>query len=81
MDRANNALGYTMKNCVACCTECNQMKGKHMTHAEMEAAMDIRLPVEAKMFINQLPIWPTCLMISFIGSLLLSRSFHAKVGA
>lgn len=33
VDRVDNALGYTMSNCVACCSECNLMK-RHRSHDE-----------------------------------------------
>jgi len=56
IDRMNNELDYTWENSVPCCGECNKMKGRYMTHAEMKAAMNLRLPVERKYFINQLPL-------------------------
>lgn len=33
IDRVNNDLGYTLENCVTCCTDCNIMKGS-MTQTE-----------------------------------------------
>lgn len=28
IDRVDNSVGYTIENCVPCCTSCNFMKGK-----------------------------------------------------
>lgn len=39
IDRMNNELGYTAKNCVPCCKECNQIKGPNLTFEEMHAAV------------------------------------------
>ncbi len=37
LDRINNdrSIGYTKGNVVACCTACNQIRGKHISQAEM----------------------------------------------
>ena len=34
IDRINNAKGYSLMNCVPCCTRCNAEKGPHFTYEE-----------------------------------------------
>jgi hypothetical protein len=34
LDRKNNALGYTARNCVTCCGRCNRAKSYHFTFKE-----------------------------------------------
>lgn len=35
LDRKVNSLGYSKANCVACCPECNWVKGARYSHEEM----------------------------------------------
>lgn len=35
LDRLNNSLGHTEKNCIPCCKECNLARGNHFSHEEM----------------------------------------------
>jgi 5-methylcytosine-specific restriction endonuclease McrA len=35
IDRMDNRLGYVPGNVVACCAECNSIKGKNLSHLEM----------------------------------------------
>jgi hypothetical protein len=37
LDRKNNALGYSKKNCVACCKTCNYAKGARYSYREWKA--------------------------------------------
>lgn len=39
LDRLDNTKGYRLSNVVPCCKRCNSVKGQHLTHAEMLAAM------------------------------------------
>jgi hypothetical protein len=34
LDRKNNAFGYSVKNCVVCCTQCNMQKSHRFTYEE-----------------------------------------------
>jgi hypothetical protein len=34
LDRKNNAFGYSVKNCVVCCTQCNMRKSHRFTYEE-----------------------------------------------
>ena len=34
LDRKDNNLGYSVSNCVACCTKCNLAKGNRYSYAE-----------------------------------------------
>ena len=34
LDRKDNALGYSKKNCVVCCARCNSAKSDHFTYEE-----------------------------------------------
>jgi hypothetical protein len=34
LDRKDNSLGYSKKNCVVCCARCNRAKSNHFTYAE-----------------------------------------------
>jgi hypothetical protein len=34
LDRKDNSLGYSKKNCVVCCGSCNRTKGDRFTYAE-----------------------------------------------
>lgn len=40
LDRLDNTKGYHPKNVVPCCSRCNSVKGQHLTHVEMLAAME-----------------------------------------
>jgi len=40
LDRKDNALGYTKNNCVVCCSLCNMVKGKTLSHEEMMLLQD-----------------------------------------
>jgi hypothetical protein len=40
LDRKDSKLGYSVSNCVVCCTICNKIKGNHLTHDEMLVAME-----------------------------------------
>lgn len=42
LDRKDNSLGYTKKNCVVCCPSCNETKGSHLTYEEMLAVGKLR---------------------------------------
>lgn len=35
LDRKDNSKGYTLDNCVVCCTVCNAVKGATLTYDEM----------------------------------------------
>ena len=35
LDRKDNSKGYTLKNCIACCKECNYKKGDKLSYREM----------------------------------------------
>jgi hypothetical protein len=37
IDRKDNKKGYTIENCVSCCTDCNWLKGSSLNHDEMMA--------------------------------------------
>ena len=39
LDRKDNSLGYSKKNCVPCCSSCNKIKGDSLTYEEMLVAM------------------------------------------
>jgi 5-methylcytosine-specific restriction endonuclease McrA len=39
IDRKDNRGGYYFENCVPACGACNSIKGSHLSHAEMLAAM------------------------------------------
>lgn len=39
LDRKDNLEGYHKGNVVACCWECNQIKGSRLSHGEMKVAM------------------------------------------
>jgi hypothetical protein len=41
LDRKDNSLGYTVTNVVACCKECNRLKGPTLTYEEMLAVSKI----------------------------------------
>jgi hypothetical protein len=41
IDRKNNLLGYTQKNCLTCCTTCNMMKGRLSYKAFVDQALKI----------------------------------------
>lgn len=36
LDRIDNSLGYTKKNCVVCCSPCNWVKGHFLSYNEMK---------------------------------------------
>lgn len=42
LDRKNNAMDYTKKNCVVCCPSCNETKGHLLTYEEMLAVGNLR---------------------------------------
>jgi hypothetical protein len=48
LDRKDNALGYIVGNVVACCKECNRLKGPTLTHAEMLAVSELLLQMRSK---------------------------------
>lgn len=35
LDRKDCSIGYTMDNCVPCCTTCNRIKGDNISYSEM----------------------------------------------
>ena len=35
LDRKDNSLGYSKKNCVVCCPRCNRAKSNHFTYEQM----------------------------------------------
>lgn len=39
IDRLDNKRGYLSKNCVACCSDCNALKGSKLTPEETLAAV------------------------------------------
>lgn len=39
IDRKENSLGYSPKNCVPCCKTCNSIKGEHLSYDEMILVM------------------------------------------
>jgi 5-methylcytosine-specific restriction endonuclease McrA len=42
LDRKNNALSYTKKNCVVCCPNCNVTKSSHLSYEEMLKVGEMR---------------------------------------
>ena len=48
IDRMDNSKGYHPLNVVPCCWKCNIIKGEHLTHAEMMAAMSAILKEREK---------------------------------
>lgn len=45
LDRKDNSLGYSLKNCVPCCWRCNQTKGDRFSHKDfMKMMLSIRTP-------------------------------------
>lgn len=42
LDRKDNAVGYTVENCVVCCKSCNKTKWTSLDYEEMIAVGKIR---------------------------------------
>lgn len=40
LDRIDSSKGYTLSNCVSCCTICNRTKGAHFTMEETKIAIN-----------------------------------------
>ena len=48
LDRKDNAVGYSVENCVPCCKECNRIKGHILTYEEMLAVSKVLKEMRAK---------------------------------
>lgn len=41
IDRVDNSLGYTLQNCVSCCTDCRRMKGTYSVQKFRDLCMKV----------------------------------------